>query len=639
MNPMKATFYKKGFLSLVLIGLVSVMMPGLSNAQIVDPFREYTNPDEIVAFDKSTTYNEAIEIINTFAQEFENRFIVDNSAYSGTIGVTLPAMHWKDALQYIMRFNNLELTEYDDFYEITVPAPEPTGTTTQASSGGSGGSSAQGEPPSATTRTQEVRINATFFEGNKRALQEIGIDWSTLTSDVPDNLADFVGADGGGEGIPATEFNDQFVSVNSYNAASVSQNAFNALVNLGEVGPGISVQALFSAFEADNLGKVLATPSIKVVDGEEGNIQVGQDFSIKQQDIAGNVIDNFVSTGTILTVTPEIITQGDTSFIYLSLEVERSTVQPDVVSTIVNKQEATTSAILLNGEATYVAGLYRTEETSVRRGVPILKDLPGWFFGLRYLFGYNSKDYLENELIIIIQAELIKPVSERISQRKLTQREVLNDTRDGMRTNLDRVFTTETFDMPVEEEVAEAEMEEQPVEEDSILAETDTEEMMPDTVEVEETPIVAEEEDALTDDQKEIAKDLSMPVDKPELMVVVPKAFNLDEYLEYQQNEVEVETMEEETSDLKYFIIGGSFLVPGNAQNFKSTLEQQGYQTQILFNPETRFNYVAYEAFADFDSAVNRTLEIRNSFNSEAWLFTLRNGNNPNAERVNGSSE
>lgn len=156
---------------------------------------------------------------------------------------------------------------------------------------------------------------------------------------------------------------------------------------------------------------------------------------------------------------------------------------------------------------------------------------------------------------------------------------------------------------------------------------------------VEEQPVDAEEEDALTDEQQELAKDLSMPVDKPELMVVVPKAFNLDEYLEYQQNEQQVETMQEETSNLKYFVIGGSFLVPGNAQNFKSTLEQEGYNTQILFNPETRFNYVAYEGFADFNTAVERTLEIRDSFNSEAWLFTLRNGNNPNAERVNGSSE
>ncbi len=637
MKPMKATIYKKGFLSLVLFGLVSLLQPQLVQAQVVDPLKEYTNPEEIVAFDKSTTYNEAIEIINTFAQEFENKFIVDNSAYSGTIGVTLPAMHWKDALQYIMRFNNLEVEEFEDFYEINVPEPTTTGTTTQASGGGS--TAAQGEAPSATTRTQEVRINATFFEGNKRALQEIGIDWSTLTNDVPANLGDFVGADGN-QGIPATEFNDQFVSVNSYNAASVSQNAFNALVNLGEVGPGISVQALFSAFEADNLGKVLATPSIKVVDGEEGNIQVGQDFSIKQRDIAGNVTDNFISTGTILTVTPEIISQGDTSFIYLSLEVERSTVQPDVVSTIVNKQEATTSAILLNGEATYVAGLYRTEESSVRRGVPILKDLPGWFFGLRYLFGYNSKDYSENELIIIVQAELIKPVSERISDRKLTKREVLNSTRDGMRTDLDRVFTTESFEMPVEEEeTASVQQEEEPVMDDSTLTESDLEDTEPDTTAVEEQPVDAEEEDALTNEQQELAKDLSMPVDNPELMVVVPKAFNLDEYLEYQQNEQEVQTMQEETSDLKYFVIGGSFLVPGNAQNFKSSLEQEGYNTQILFNPESRFNYVAYEGFANFNTAVERTLEIRDSFNSEAWLFTLRNGNNPNAERVNGSSE
>jgi type IV pilus assembly protein PilQ len=616
---MKENLFKTGLLFIVLMGLVSTLFPSqIAAQQIVDPFREYTNPDEIVTFNKSTTYNEAIEIINTFAQEYENKFIVDNSGYSGTIGVNLPAMHWKDALQYIMRFNNLQLKENEEFYEITVKAPEITGnqSRTQNNTGAATGGGGEGELPSATTQTREIRINATFFEGNKRALQEIGIDWSTLTSDVPATLGEFVGTDRSGT-VPSTDFNDQFVSVNSYNAASVSQNAFNALVNLGEFGPGISVQALFSAFEADNLGKVLATPSIKVVDGQTGNIQVGQDFSIKQQDIAGNVIDNFVSTGTILNVTPEIINYGDTSFIYLDLEVERSTVQPDVVSTIVNKQEATTSAILLDGEATYVAGLYRTEESSVRRGVPILKDLPGWFFGLRYLFGYNSKDYSENELIIILQAELIQPVAERISQRKLTQREVLNNTRDNMRTNLDRVFEMEQFPEPLVDEVDD----DVPVGEESDTLTTNTQqaEMKPDTVYIEREP-------ELTEEQKETAKDLSMPVDKPELMVVVPKAFNLDEYLEYQQNEENVETMSEETSDMKYFVIGGSFLVPRNAENFKTALNQEGYNTQILFHPESRFNFVAYEGFSDFETAVERTREIRGSINSEAWLFTMKNG-------------
>ncbi|SMO35492.1 type II and III secretion system protein [Gracilimonas mengyeensis] len=569
--------------------------------EIIDPLREYTNPEEVVTFDRNTSYTEAIEVINTFAQEFDDKFIVDNTARSGELGVNLPPMHWKDALRYILRFENLQLTEYEDFYEISVPKEEAN-VSKQANATGVG----QQSEILATTDTREVRINATFFEGNKRALQEIGIDWSTLTSDIPENLSEFVSGEGG-ETVPSSTLNDQFVAVNSFNASSVSQNAFNAMVNFGEFGPGISVQALFSAFEADNLGKVLATPSIKVVDGQEGNIQVGQDFSIKQRDIAGNVTDNFVSTGTILTVTPNIITQGDTSFIYLDLEVERSTAQPDVVSTIVNKQEATTSAILMDGESTYVAGLYRTEETSVRRGVPILKDLPGWFFGLRYLFGYNSNDYLENELIIIVQAELIEPVKTRISNKLETKRDVLNSTRDRMRNDLDRVFESAESPFPPEDDAAAKSQ-------DSVAAEEEV--LEPEVTETETT-----DEPELTEEQQEMAEELSMPVEHPELMMVVPKAFDLNEFLERQQNG---EVVEETDSDLKYFVIGGSFLVPRNAQNFKETLAEEGWDTRILFNPETRFNYVAYEGFSDFDEAVERTLELRGSINDEAWLFTLR---------------
>ena len=610
MNTMKATHYTYcllfTFFTVLLLGLV----PPKASAQIVDPLREYTNPDEVVAFNKTTTYNEAIEIIDTFAQEYENKFIVDNSGYSGAIGVNLPAMHWKDALQYIMRFQNLELNEFEEYYEIAVPQQKTTTTNTQQAGGATRTGQGGGDIILPTTETREVRINATFFEGNKRALQEIGVDWSTLTSDVPDELNDFVAGEGN-ESLPNTEFNDQFVAVNSFNAQNVSQNAFNAIINTGELGPGISVQALFSAFEADNLGKVLATPSIKVVDGEEGNIQVGQDFSIKQRDIAGNVTDNFVSTGTILTVTPQIITQEDTSFIYLNLEVERSTAQPDVVSTIINKQEATTSAILLNGESTYVAGLYRTEETTVRRGIPLLKDVPL----LKYIFGFNSKDYLENELIIIVQAELVEPVRTRFDNIRESKRDVLEDTRDDMRADLDRVFSRDEdrFLRPDEMTDEEGSM-------DELIEEDTTESPLKEPVKEELTA-----DETLTEEQKEVYEELSMPVQKPELMVVVPKAFSLEEYLEYKANGGREEIIENNlNTDIKYFIIGGSFLVPGNAQRFKELLDEQGYNTRILFNPETRFNYVAYEGYADFEKAVDRTYEVRGSFNSEAWLFTLQ---------------
>ena len=50
--------------------------------------REFTNPDEIVAFDRNTSYNEAIEVLNQFYQDYENKFIIDQTRTSGEIGVS-----------------------------------------------------------------------------------------------------------------------------------------------------------------------------------------------------------------------------------------------------------------------------------------------------------------------------------------------------------------------------------------------------------------------------------------------------------------------------------------------------------------------------------------------------------------------
>lgn len=607
----------------VIILVAGPFTQGLVYAQDEYP-REYTNPDEIIAFDKSTSYVEAMEVINQFLQEYRNKFIIDQTGVGGTIGVNLPAMHWEDALKFILRLKSLGTREFDDYIEIVTLRDLET-------------ASSPGQPqtladPNATgdemnLGTREVRINATFFEGNKRALQEIGIDWSTLTNNVPANINDIVTGDGVNQSLSApqgVDFNEQFVSVNSFNASGVSQNVFNALVNLGEVGPGIRVQALFSAFEADNLGEVIATPSVKVVDGKQGRIQVGQDFSIKQRDIAGNVTDNFVSTGTILTVTPNIITTNDTSFIHLNIAVERSSALPDAVSTIVNKQDAQTEALLLNGEATTIAGLYRTEENKVRRGVPILKDLPPWFFGLRYLFGYNSNDYVENELIIIVQAELEKTLYERLKDRTmLTQRQVLQNTKDEHRVALDKVFEN-PYSMPLTEEIVDEETQSIDQVDDTTIVVSD---MITDTVttqnDVLEEDITEEEvevSDELTEEQKKLAEELSLPVDNPELMVVVPRAFSLDEYLAKKENGEEVE--DQSSSNLKFFIIGGSFIVQSNADRFNAGLEEEGFDSRILFHPKSRFNFVAYKGFSRFDEAVTYLKSVREDLNSEAWLFT-----------------
>ena len=595
--------------------------------------REYTDPNQIIAFDKTTPYVEAMEVINQFLQEYRNKFIIDQSGAGGNIGVNLPAMHWEDALKFILRIKSLGTREFEDYVEI-VPLSE-----LEVAAANSNNTSQGSANPNATGSddynldTREIRINATFFEGNKRALQEIGIDWSTLTTNVPDNINEIVTGEGIDQslGVPqGTDFTDQFVSVNSFNASGVSQNVFNALINLGEVGPGIRVQTLFSAFEADNIGEVIASPSVKVIDGQEGRIQVGQDFSIKQRDIAGNVTDQFFSTGTILTATPRLIEINDTTFIHIALQVERSSALPDAVSTIINKQTANTQALLLDGEATSIAGLYRTEENKVRRGVPILKDLPPWFFGLRYLFGYNSNDYVENELIIIVQAKLEESLEERLAKRTFdSQRTVLENTQEVHRNALDRVFENSfatsvevdtTGQTPVQEMPEQlGENQEAETESDSSITES-----VMDPVVLDTTPeMVDDTPEELTEEQKKLAEELSMPVDNPELMVVVPRAFSLDEYLTQKENGAGV--VDETSKDLRFFVIGGSFIVQNNADRFHKGLIDLGYDSKILFHPESRFNFVAYQGFTDFEEAVDYLQQAKIEVNSEAWLFTKPN--------------
>jgi len=396
-NPMK---YWKKTISLCFCLLIANMMFVESSSLMAQgqlPVREFTNPDELVTLGSETTFSQTFMILGGFSRRFTDKVLIDRSGRSGPIGFNIPSMHWRQALDYIANAHNLAIQEQSDYVEI-IPAPVRSGQATIPTLTG-----ISVEPPMATMDTREIEISAIFFEGNRRQLREIGVDWSAVKDGV--------------------------VRVSNFAANSVSLNLFQVEMPPQTLSGGYEISAFLNTLELLNVGEILSTPRIKVMDGKEGDIQVGQDFSIKQRDFAGNVTDAFYSTGTILTVTPTIITDSDTSFIFLNIKAERSTATPDPVSTIINKQEAVTQVLLYSGESTVIAGLYETEETEVRRGIPFLKDLPPWFFGLRYLFGYNSVEYTQKELIIVIKADLVPSLRERFNQIRDSKLEVLHEGR------------------------------------------------------------------------------------------------------------------------------------------------------------------------------------------------------------------
>ena len=582
-------------LTIFLIGFTQIVY-SQSKEQ---PPREYTNPEEMISFDRRTPFQDAVEVLTNYAQQYENRFIIDRTNSTGPIGVSLPAMHWKDALNYIMRVRKLVVLESEYILEIVTEQEASELAESEESVQSSGISGEELDGITITTGTREVRINATFFEGNKRALQEIGIDWSTITSNVPENISDFVGEESS-ETLPSSEFDGRFVSVNATNAQNVSQSVFSSIVNLGDVGGGIEVQALFSAFEADNLGQILATPSVKVMDGQEGRIQVGQDFSIKQRDFAGNVTDQFFSTGTILLVRPQIVEVGDTTLIYLELEAERSSAQPDPVSTVINKQQANTHALLLDGESTVIAGLYRTEESEVRRGIPFLKDLPAWFFGLKYLFGYNSIDRQESELIVLLQAELEDPLQERIQRSFRSKEELLSEKQ--MRHRNDMQYISDKSPVPP----------------------ASSQQSTSEVSEAEATSSGSNNRRVLEVIERE---DVDMNDIRPgsEYAGIQHTPLNRRDLSGYQgpYKEMEMQNVNSNHGNLEFYVIGGSFKVRSNADRLYSGFIEEGLDAHMLYNPVTGFFFVAYKGFKSKDESIVYVKQIQANRQPEAWLSRL----------------
>jgi general secretion pathway protein D len=378
-------------LTLCLVCLVGSVAPGQGTSPAERrALREYTSPESLVSIAPTTTLDKAIAAISEVSKKFIGKIIVDTERRDFPINVDIQGVQWRDALEMICRKNTMWYTEYENYIQLTNAAGESGGPQTTGGPAATGSTEITKEV--ANFRSREIKISAVFFEVNLSKLEEVGINWNFMksTKDVDFN-ASFGGAD------------------------QVKNDIFKA-----EVLPKVSfanIDAIARLFSNYDMGQILSNPQIIVRSGEEGFIQVGQDFSIRERDFAGNLIDKFYSAGTIIRVRPQVITEQGVNFVHMVADAERSNVVPGAVSTIINKTKANTNVLLLDGEETIIGGLYSTETNSVRTGIPFLKDLPWYIFGLRYLFGYEREETKKQELIILLKAELVPTLQERITQR------------------------------------------------------------------------------------------------------------------------------------------------------------------------------------------------------------------------------
>lgn len=382
----------KRLITLLLVFGFTLSVQAQAKEDFVQKLKGGTNPEELVTLSQNIPFNQAIEVLSKVSEKISGKRIVSTVAITTPIGVELDKIHYKKALFIIVQYNNLAIEETEN--NIIVKKKD------------AGKEELTGEVY-APIDEREVKISALMFEANVGSMRERGINWEFLFSrsglSIGTKLVS-IQEQAETEGSTATQ-NPPTFDLSSESEFEMGKFTGNA-------------SALLRFFETEDLGEIIARPTVTVRNKIQGRTQVGSDFSIKERDFAGNLIDKFYSTGTIIEVTPYIYNEDGIDYVLLKLKVERSSAIPGELSTEIRKTQATTSVLLLDGEETAIGGLIVNEETIERRGIPFLRDLPWWVLGIRYLTGFDSKVVAKKEIIMLIKAEILPSLKERLSRQK-----------------------------------------------------------------------------------------------------------------------------------------------------------------------------------------------------------------------------
>jgi type IV pilus assembly protein PilQ len=397
---------------LIAISIVALGDPSASSAQDRQAQRlaqGQRSPEDLVSFAAETSFADFVLVVNLISERATGKTVQDPLQREHAIGVEVQNMYFLDALDLVLDYNGLAYRETAQFYVVeparqvspVMDADEAAGRTQLLNRPRASGRVVE---ELATLESREIQIHAVLFEVNQQRSREIGLDWGVFLDNDRQTS-------GGGISITRPRFYYRPGSELDLGDRILTPELID-FANLNE----------FIRFaEQNGAGETIANPFTTVQSGEEGRIQIGTDIPIQTRDFSGNTLTQFFSTGIIVEVTPTLIEAplADTTgapvlpFVHLEVRVEKSGAVPSEVGVAINRNTATTKVLLLDGEQTVIGGLYSTDETMTRQGVPILKDLPPWFFGLRYIFGRTTRSTVQKELLIIIQANVLDSIPMR----------------------------------------------------------------------------------------------------------------------------------------------------------------------------------------------------------------------------------
>ena len=381
----------------ILLSFFTVILSAQSKIEI----KLENRPDfEFVKVNNTDSLFTVLSHIDLISSNLDNLRLNYSNLKNQTLSIDADKIHYKQALQTLALLHNFEIKKEEKQIKL-IPVLV---------------SDKKAPKDKNVALDKQVNISAILFEANIGDIKERGINWQAILS--KHGLR--IGSDY--KSFQPSKDNSKFLPDFNFSVAGE-----------GDIGPFSGyVNAVLKFLENNELGEIVSRLSVTVRDGQTGRMQVGDDISVKQLDFAGNVTDNFIPTGTIIEVTPKLGEHEKLEYALVDVHVERSVPYPGEISTSISKTSSNTEVIMKDGEESIISGLLVTEERNIREGVPLLKDLPWWFFGLRYLFGYDKQVSLKKEIVILLKVEIVPSIVDREIDptKNLIKEKIMEDTKE-----------------------------------------------------------------------------------------------------------------------------------------------------------------------------------------------------------------
>ncbi len=265
-------------------------------------------------------------------------------------------------------------------------------------------------------RRPQVLVEAILAEVNVDKDAELGVNWAVFDRSPGANVpvGGFVSPVGGTSIVDLAQA--------ATNPTSVSTSLLQGTtLGIGKIaGTGINFAAMLRAIRDDTSTNIIATPSTVTMDNQEAELKVAQEvpFITGQFTNTGTTTAGAVNpfqtiqreeVGTILKVTPQITTEGNSVVLKLSIESSSIGQKPaGAVDLTTNKRTITTNVLIEDGGIVVLGGLIEHDNVQGENDVPFLSKIPL----IGQAFKTRNITVTKNNLMIFIRPTIIRDDSQ-----------------------------------------------------------------------------------------------------------------------------------------------------------------------------------------------------------------------------------